>query len=404
MPQVRICTYSLKPAQIDNAKPREKPYTLTDGGGLHVEILPGGSKVWRWKYHLDGKREKVTLGHYPALGIKAAREKHQQLREVLAKGESPAGQKQARQAEQRQAEAGAVSFRDFAAVWLDEAMGHLSQPYQAVTRRQLDVYVYPFIGGKPIAEVLPVDVLHIVERLRATPNTAEIVRSTLQRLFNHAIRKLVVTSNPATPMRGVIKVPPKQHHRHLSERELGAFWKALDQQGAHIVTVLAARLLMLTMVRKGELLRSRWREFDLEAGVWDIPADRMKMRKPHRVYLSRQALTWLRALQPISGGRGPEGFVFPSIYRASVPLGDATLNHLFGRMEFGVPDFSPHGTRGTAATLLREHGFGKDVVELLLAHSERNEATAAYSHHELADERRRALQFLADRIDALAAA
>jgi integrase len=167
-----------------------------------------------------------------------------------------------------------------------------------------------------------------------------------------------------------------------------------------VTTIAATKLLMLTMTRKSELLRSKWPEFDLDAAQWDIPAERMKMGKPHRVFLSRQAVELLRQVHELTG-HGE--YVFPSIFRGSVPMGDVTLNHFFKRIDFGVPDFSPHGTRGTAATLLREHGFGRDVVELLLAHSEKNATVAAYSHMELAADRKRALQYLADRVEALAA-
>jgi integrase len=154
------------------------------------------------------------------------------------------------------------------------------------------------------------------------------------------------------------------------------------------------------MARKGELLRSTWSEFDLDGAVWDVPAARMKMRKPHRVYLSTQAVEILRLAHQMTAH---QGYVFPSIFRGGACMGEATLNHLFRRLDFGVPEFSPHGTRGTGATLLREHGFGRDVVELLLAHNEVDKTVGAYSHHELAAERARALQFLADRIDKVAA-
>jgi integrase len=204
------------------------------------------------------------------------------------------------------------------------------------------------------------------------------------------------------PLRGVIEVPAAEHHRHLTEAELGAFWRSVAKQGAHFVTIAATRMLLYTICRKSEVLRARWREFDLERAQWDIPAERMKMKAPHRVYLSRQALELLGLLKAF--GSEPQAYVFPSVLRAAVPLGDATLNHFFKRLDFGVPDFSPHGTRGTAATLLREHGFSREVVELLLAHAERNKVTAAYHHHEMADERRRALQYLADQIDRVAQA
>lgn len=402
MAQRRHVNYVLKPVVIDNAKPRDKPYSLTDGGGLHIEVLPSGSKVWRFKYHHAGKREKVTIGPFPAVSIKAARDRHAELCAVLAGGASPAKAKQSEAAELRQEKTGEVLFKDFAATWMDATMGHLSATYRAQTARLLDAHVYPRIGAKSIKVVEPADVLAIVEAISEHANTAERVRGILQRLFNFAIRKLLIKSNPATPIRGAVVVPPAEHYRHLKEPELGAFWRNLQVQGAHAVTVFAAQLLMLTMARKSELLRSRWQEFDLEKAEWDIPAERMKMGQMHRVFLSRQALEILRLVHSLSGVGGPKGYVFPSIYRRTSPLGDATLNHLFKRMDFGVPDFSPHGTRGTAATLLREHGFGKDVVELLLAHAEPDQTVASYSHIELASDRRRALQFLADRIEALA--
>ncbi len=208
-------------------------------------------------------------------------------------------------------------------------------------------------------------------------------------------------TNPATPLRGAIVVPAKTHHRHLSEKELAAFWKELEKQRtATVIITYAAELLMLTMVRKSELRLAKWEEFDFEEGRWDIPAHRMKMRIPHRVWLSRQAIWLFLYMRKITGHLD---YVFPTRFIGSQnkPISETSLNHFFKRLDFDVPDFAPHGTRGTAATLLREHGFPKDVVELLLAHTERDQSAAAYSHMELAPERKRALQFLADRIDEL---
>lgn len=266
--------------------------------------------------------------------------------------------------------------------------------------RWLDAYVNPAIGDVAMGDVQPGDVLAIIKGRVQNPGTAERIRVIIQQVYNHAIRNLLVTTNPAQPLRGAIARPPVQHHKHLNEKQLGAFWRKLDEQGAHITTIAATRLLLYTMTRKSELLRSKWPEFDLDAAQWDIPAERMKMGKPHRVFLSHQAVELLRQVHEISG-HGE--YVLPSIFRGSVPMGDVTLNHFFKRIDFGVPDFSPHGLRGTAATLLREHGFGRDVVELLLAHSEKNATVAAYSHIELAGERKRALQFLADRVETLSA-
>ncbi|WP_093121314.1 tyrosine-type recombinase/integrase [Variovorax sp. OK605] len=397
---MRHVNYSLKPATINNAAPREKPYSMTDGGGLHIEVLPSGSKVWRYKYHLNGKREKVTIGSYPAFSIKQARDKHEEFRAVVERNESPARQKQSALDERRAAEARAVTFKTFAELWVDETLFYRSANYRSQTLRWLQEYVYPAIGEKALDEVEPEHVLRIIEKRLDTSVTAERIRVIIQQIFNYAIRKLIVKSNPATPLRGVVTRAPVKHHRHLNEKELAAFWKAVDRQGAHATTVAATKLLLLTMTRKIELLRAKWEEFDLEAGIWNIPASRMKMKKAHRVFLSTQAASTLQIVHTLTGHGD---YVFPSIFRGGVPMGDVTLNHFVKRIDFGVPEFSPHGMRGTAATLLREHGFGRDVVELLLAHAEKSQVVAAYTHAEHAEERKRAMQFLADYIDQLAA-
>jgi len=400
---VRHVNYSLKPATIDNAKPKEKPYSLTDGGGLLIEVLTSGSKVWRFKYHLDGKREKVTIGSYPEIGIKAARDRHEELRVLVERGQSPAKAKQADQAERKQEAERAVTFEAYSRVWIQDTLFYRSAGYRAQTTRWLDQHINPKIGDMALADVKPRHVLEIIEGHKATPVMADRLRVIIQQIYNFAIRRLLVEHNPALPIKGAIVVPPREHHRHLNEKELAAWWRLLPQQGAHATTVLAAQLLYLTMTRKVELLRSTWDEFDLDAATWDIPKERMKMRRPHRVYLSTQAVEKLQAVRQLVSNTGGDAYVFPSIYKAAMPMGLETLNHFFGRIDFGVSDFSPHGTRGTAATLLREHGYRKDVVELLLAHAERNQTTAAYNHHELAEERRAALQFLANHTDKLAA-
>lgn len=397
---MRHVNYTLKPVTIDNAKPREKRYAITDGGGLVVEILPSGTKSWRFKYHFEGKREKVTLGTYPAMGVKAARERHEELRQVLEAGVSPAKVKQTSAQAKKLADSQAVTFKAFAGRWIDETLFYRSDTYRAQITRWLNDYVYPEIGEVALAEVTPAQILAIIEKRLATPTTADRIRVIVQQIYNFAVRKLLVQVNPAAPLKGAVSVPPKTHHKHLTELQLGAFWRCLEQQGAHATTTLAVKLLMLTMARKSELLRAKKTEFNLDAGVWDVPAERMKMKRPHRVYLSTQAVGLLTQLMQLTSA---SDYLVPSIFRNTVPMGDVTLNHLFSRMDFGVEGFSPHGTRGTAATLLRENGFGRDVVELLLAHAEADKTAAAYNHHELADERRRALQFLADRVDRLAA-
>lgn len=401
MPAQRHINYSLKPSIINAAKPQEKAFVLTDGGGLYIEVMPGGSKVWRYSYRIDGRRPKLTIGPYPQIGIAQARDAHEGMRALVGQGIDPASEKKAKEQAKEELAQRSVTFREFSLVWLAETMTHLSENYRMQTIRFLDSYICPEIGEMRLDEVKPRNVLVILEKYKGTPTTADRCRSLVQQIYNFAIRKLLVDTNPATPLRGAIVVPAKTHHRHLSEKELAAFWKELDKQRtATVIITYAAKLLMLTMVRKSELRLAKWEEFDFEEGRWDIPAHRIKMRIPHRVWLSRQAIELFLYMRKITGHLD---YVFPTRFIGSQnkPISETSLNHFFKRLDFGVPDFAPHGTRGTAATLLREHGFPKDVVELLLAHTERDQSAAAYSHMELAAERKRALQFLADKIDEL---
>ncbi len=399
---LRHVNYQLKPAQISAARAAEKAYTLTDGGGLYLEVLPGGSRVWRYSYRMSGKRPKVTIGQYPQISIASARTEHERMRSLVARGVDPSEEKK-EAAREKQREASKPTFAAFASVWVAETLFYRSDTYRAQCIRFCDVYINPKIGDIALTDVRPGDVLAIMEACKHTPTTADRCRSLIQQVYNFAIRKLVADHNPATAVRGAVVVPPKTHHRHLSEPELAKFWRELDKQRtATVITTYCCKLLMLTMVRKSELRLSVWAEFDLDAALWDIPAARMKMKKAHRVFLSTQAVELLRYLQKITG-HGE--YVFPTRFEGGEgrPISDCTLNHLFKRLDFGVPEFSPHGTRGTAATLLRENGFDRDVVELLLSHQEHNAVVAAYTHAQHADERRRALQWLADKIDALVA-
>lgn len=397
---MRHFNYTLTPTGINNARAKEKPYKLTDGGGLYVAVAPTGKKTWRYQYALDGKRPEVTIGGYPEISVSEARERHAEYRVLVEKGIDPAKHKQEEKRVRQAKSDDSDSFLMFSKVWVEEKLQNKSETYRTQAVSMLARFVWPEMGAKRLCDVKPMDILKIIEKRRETPVTAERVRGYIQRVFDYAIQKLVVEVNPALPLRGVIERPPVEHHRHLVGNEIGAFWRSLARQRAHFITLAAAKLLVFSMCRKSEVLRARWKEFDIPAATWDIPAERMKARTPHRVYLSKQALEMLKLLQELTG-RGE--YAFHSVQGVTVPLADATLNHLFKRLDFGVDSFSPHGTRGTAATYLREHGFSRDVVELLLAHKERNQVTASYHHHELEAERRRALQYWADQLDLLGA-
>ena len=235
MSRKRHFNYTLTPTRLNNAKPKEKPYKLTDGGGLFVQVMPGGSKTWCYQYSLAGKRREVTIGRYPEIAVKDARDRHSEFRAMVEQGNDPAAKKRADEAERKARESlreDEGQFKAFSLKWIDERLSGKSDGYQKQIRSRLDRFVWPFIGRKALEDVKPADVLSIIEKLRATPNTAEGGRVIIQQVYNYAIQKLLVETNPALPLRGVIEVPKAEHHRHLSESELGAFWRAVGKQGA----------------------------------------------------------------------------------------------------------------------------------------------------------------------------
>ena len=399
---MRHTNYTLTPAKLNAARGKDKPYKIADGGGLFVRVSTAGTRTWCYGYANAGKRGEVTFGQYPEVGVSAARDQHFAARQQLAAGVDPAAAKKADREEKKRAAATDDGlFKAFSQKWSDEQLSDATPAYQRKMRSLLERFVWPSIGTKALGDVKPHDVLAIMQKVRDTPGTAERVRSLIKQIYDHAIRSLRVEHNVASAMRGAIKVPPSKHHRHLSESELGAFWRAVGKQVdgvAHPSTIAAARIIALTLCRKTEATKAEWSEIDFEKGTWTIPAERTKMRKPHRVFLSRQAVAILEAQHALTGGGK---WVFTTASRRAVPISAATMTHFFKRLE-GVPsDFTPHGLRGTGATILREHGFRRDVVELLLAHTEKGVA-GAYHHHELVGERREALQHYADTIEALA--
>lgn len=406
--QDREFNYSLTTTKVAAAKPKEKPYPLADGGGLFLEVLPTGAKVWRYSYRFDGKRTKVTIGPYPTISIPDARAKHAEFRKVLVSGQDPGRAQKRDKAEVKAKEARQDTFEAFSRVWVKETLFHRSEHTRKLTIGWLERDVYPKIGALPLEAVQASDVLAIVESLRATPSTADRVRAVIQQIFNYAIRKLLIASNPAIAVRGAVVVPPAEHYRPLLPKEIPGFLEALATCGAHPSTKLAVRLCMLTVVRKANVSMARKEDFDLDAAEWTIPGrgtggdGKMKMKRPHRVYLSRQALEVVRQAWALSGD---SPWLFPSIFKGGQPMGEQTINHLFSRLySLGLADdFKPHGLRSTASTLMNEAGHIRgDVIERVLAH-EQGGVRGVYNVAEYASERRAALQWYADHLDVLSA-
>lgn len=382
------------------AKPKAKPYKLADRDGLYLFVTPAGGKSWRYDYRIGGGRETLTIGQYPEISLADAREALADARKQVERGTSPAKAKQAAKAQALLARANTVRAK--AEEWYQAKSAGRSGSWCGNARRWLDRDIYPELGSKPIADVTADDVERLLRKVaeKRGPKSAQYVRLTLSSVFRSLPRALGL-GNPARDVGNVIEMPePKPRGRPLTAKEIPAFLEAVDRYPGRVATKLAVKLLMLTFVRKRELIEATWDEIDLDRGEWVIPAERMKMQKPHIVPLSRQAVECFKLLKPLAFG---SDYVFPNIGDRGKPMSAATLNKVFDTIGYGDGRFTPHGARATASTALNTQGWTPDAIERQLAHTERDVVRAAYNHSDHMEERRRMIQAWADYLDALAA-
>ncbi len=381
--------------QAKRAKAEEKAYKLADQAGLYLYVAETGVRSWRYDYRLAGRRHTLTVGVYPLMTLKEARDAHTDARRILAKGINPA---LAKRHEKRAAkEAAANSFRDIADRWIKAHSSERSPVWRKTATAWLKNDVYPLFGDRPINAVAPADILDVMHRFesRGALTSAERVRSMLSQIFRYAVRTLRADSDPANAVRGAVIVPTTKHHPTLKPKDLPAFLEKVDAYGGRTETRLGLRLLLLTFTRKTELSGARWSEIDLEGAEWTIPAARMKAGDEHVVPLSRQATTIFEHLKVLARG---SDFVFPNRSDPNRPMGQSRFNDMIAAIGYtGI--FSPHGARSLASTALNETKWRPDVIERQLAHSERNKVRDAYNRAEYLDERRTMMQAWADLLD-----
>jgi integrase len=364
---------------------------LADQGGLYLFCTVDGTRSWRYDYRLAGQRRTFCIGTYPEVSLADAREHHAEARKLVAVGQCPVLiKRRKRQAAILGAE---NTVKAIAETWYAELAPHKSESWCKGVRGRLYKYIYPAMGTLPITDVEAADVLALVKGIKFA-KTAEYVRQILARVFSFAIRNLRAKTNPAREIQGAVIVPQATHHKPIAAKSIPAFIEKIDGYAGRIQTKLAAKLLLLTMVRKRELIDATWDEVDLDSGVWTIPAERMKRRNGHVVPLARQALKAFKDLKPIACG---SRYVFPHFGDPRKPMSASTINLMFDRLGLTV---SPHSLRATASTILNEANlFRPDVIERQLSHIERNRIRAAYNAAEYMDERRKMLQWWADFID-----
>lgn len=377
-------------------KPKDKIYSVADERGLSVEVYPTGGIVWRFRYRLAGKYEKLTLGKYPALSLKNARIKRDEAAALVALGTSPAQQKQLAKV----AAADSTTMRDFAERYFRDIQVK-DRKDNTIPRRYLDKDILPFVGDKPIRDVTTEDVRSIIWRKKdhGFDAAAGQIRGVLKRLCDYAVTCGLMPTNPvlALPMRHVHKSVSRD--RTLSPDEIRLFLRSALASNIRRQFKIALHLILLTMVRKSELLLARWDDVHLDLAEWHIPAENSKTGKAHIVYLSKQAMALFEELRVLASG---SELVMPGRGSLTKPFAHNAINTALKKALQGqdVPAFTIHDLRRTASTLLHENGWASDVVEKALNHTIGG-VRGVYNRAEYADQRRDMLQFWADFIEKL---
>ncbi|MBB5519884.1 tyrosine-type recombinase/integrase [Amphiplicatus metriothermophilus] len=394
----------LTDAAIRAAKPRAKLYHLADGGGLYLAVTPGGAKSWRLVYRYGGRQRRLALGLYPALDLAGAREKRREAMTMLARdGLDPAVEYR------RRAREAALRANNTFGRLADELIAKRAREGAAKATmdrmRWMRALAAP-IAGRPLDDIEPYDVLALLTPLdrRGKHETARRLREFVGQVFKLAVAlhrarrnpvadldpKLVLTAAPARPRAAIVE-----------PAEVGALWRTIDAYPGRPETRLALKLLMLTAARPGEVRRAEWREFDLAGATWTIPAKKMKMRRPHRVPLSPQALAILEELRPLTGGGR---YLFPNARRpAKGPMSEAAMGYALCRMGYGRAEVTPHGFRSAFSSLANESGlWSADAIERQLAHVAPG-VRGIYDRGARWDERVRLMAWWAEELDRLAA-
>lgn len=406
----------LTDTQCRTAKPKEKPFKLTDGKGLYLEIKPNGVKAWRYRFELrdgESKKESVfAIGEYVIapkgesqedaqarrngrqFTLAEARDERIKARALVMQGINPA---QNRQLERiKRGQENATTFEAVAKEWL--ALKDWEEITKTKRLKMLERVVFPKVGSLPIKSITPAHVLDVL-KVSAEKNgltVAAEAKRTMSGIFELAVSTLRADSDPTYPVRKALPTNKTQHKRPLTADEIGQLLRDLDKHGGRHETAAAFRLMWFTLCRPNEAAEAQWREFDLNKAIWCIPAERMKKRKEHAVPLPSQAIEMLQALHGITG---KYTHLFPHRDYRSRPMVSASFRQMLKVLGW-AGKYSPHATRTTGSTRLNELGYSADWIERQLAHIEPNAVRRTYNHAEYMVERAKMMQQWADMLEA----
>ena len=385
---------------VINAKPGPKRYRLFDGGGLYLEVAPNAGKYWRLKYRFGGKEKRLALGVYPTVGLKRARTRCEEARTLLSEGVDPGEHRKIARA--FQITAASNSFEAVALEWLLQQKPIWSESHWLKTAALLKRDLFPWMGSRPIAAITPPELLGALRRIeaRGAIDTTKRARIVAGQVFRFGVATGRTDRDPTPDLRGAIPSAAKTHLAAIVDpKEAGKLLLAIEHYVGTPVVRAALRLAPLTFVRPGELRHARWSEMDFEAAEWRIPAERMKMRLPHIVPLSTQALDILRDLQPLTG---QFEFVFPSHRSPKRPMSENAVLVALRAMGYPKEVMTGHGFRAMARTMLDEVlNYRVDLIEHQLAHAVRDANGRAYNRTAHLDGRKKMMQGWADYLDQL---
>lgn len=368
---------------IRRAAPREKTYRISDGEGMWLEVRPNGAKYWRMKYYYRGVERRTSLGVYPKTGLAEARQKRQSIKDLLTAGKDPKFY--------HGKSAKGMTFQEAALEWVSLQSDVWSARYAQTVRHRLDGDVFPRIGGKLIGDIDAQDILSVISPIsaRGAHDKAKRVLRYMVATLSYSIAIGEATSNPAQGLHIVIKSVPVTHNPHLTQEEVPELVARIKEYDGYLPTRLAMQFLLLTMTRTNEVRFAEWGE--IKGNEWHIPADRMKMRRPHIVPLSDSALCVLDRAKEIRINK----YIFPSAIKRGRPMSKNAI--LYALYDMGYRGkLTGHGFRATASTILNEQGFNPLAIERQLAHVDKNKVRKAYNHAEYLNERREILNWWAE--------
>ena len=384
----------LTDAQLRNLSEPGKHF---DGGGLYLELTKAGGRYWRLKYRHGGKEKRLAFGVYPAVGLKQARDLTAEARKVLKDGGDPGELRRADKA--KTAHEVVNTLEAVAGDWMAHQASRWGTETAGRIRASLEADIFKPLGSRPLASIKPGEVMAAVKKIeaRGASDQAGRVLQRVKAVYRWAMIHERIVANPMLDLvpSEILKPREVQHRAAMADKELPAFLVKLAAYEGDPHTVQALRLLILTATRPGETRGAMWAEFDIDAALWIIPAERMKMRTEHRVPLSSQAVEVLRTMQTLSAGRE---LVFPSPYYPSKPLSENTFNSALARMGY-KNTATAHGFRALFSTVANECGWNPDVIERQLAHKEQNENRAAYHRSTYLNDRERLMQWWGDYLD-----